>query len=179
MSDNLPHVTALRTRLPGRRCVLIPLANEHTPHIIRWRNDPNIARYFLTEHRFEPAGHEAWLAKSLTGDEEFNWVIHDVNGTPVGTVAIYNVRWLAKTAEFGRLLVGEQHARGRGLAREATQLVLKAAAHVGLSTVVLDVKSDNLAAYALYTSLNFQEVERTISKICMRFDLTEAPEGIR
>ena len=39
---------------------------------------------------------------------------------PVGQVALYNIDWAAGTGEFGRLMIGDADAQGRGLARLAT-----------------------------------------------------------
>jgi RimJ/RimL family protein N-acetyltransferase len=166
----------LRVPLLGVDCKLVPLGPEHTDRVIRWRNDPDIARYFLTAHRFEQAGHEAWLARTLAGDQDFNWAIEDECGVPVGTVGLYNVVWSEGRAEFGRLLIGERDARGKGLARKATELVVRAAAEAHLSDIYLDVKSSNVAALSLYLTAGFGVIGELDGTIRMRANLCATGE---
>ena len=148
----------LRSDFAGETCRLVPLNFEHTDAVIRWRNEPGIAKWFLTSHRFEAAGHEAWLSRARASDTDFNWAIEDSFGRPVGTVGVYHVDWSECTGEFGRLLIGEPSARGKGFAYEATGLALQAAREAGLSSIYLDVLSSNLPAYSLYTKIGFKLV---------------------
>jgi diamine N-acetyltransferase len=163
----------LRRSLTGQGCTLVPMTSHYTEHVIRWRNDPEIARWFLTRHVFESAGHEAWLVRTLLSNTDVNWVILDDADEAVGTVGLYDIDWSRGTGEFGRLVVGEPSVRGKGFARQATTLVLQAARDAGLREVYLFVKADNVAAYSLYRRLGFQptnEGERDPVRMRLRFD---------
>jgi diamine N-acetyltransferase len=148
----------LRGEVAGQSCRLAPLRFEHTNHVVRWRNDPDIAKWFMTKHQFERSEHEAWLTRTLASNTDFNWVIEDRASTPVGAVSIYNVDWREGRAEFGRFLIGERHARGKGLGRQAVHLALRAAREAGLLEIYLEVKPSNIAAYSLYRTIGFKEV---------------------
>jgi RimJ/RimL family protein N-acetyltransferase len=161
---------SLTTTLVGERCKLTPLGPQHTRAVVKWRNDPQIARHFLTDHRFEIATHEAWLARARSTNRDFNWAIEDDIMGPVGTVGLYDVDWRANRAEFGRLLVGEQKARGRGLAREACRMVLTAASRAGLQTIYLDVKASNTTAHSIYQRAGFANVASSDGLIRMCFE---------
>ncbi|MGU3363126.1 GNAT family N-acetyltransferase [Methylobacterium sp. M6A4_1b] len=147
--------SVLRSSHEGEICSLVPLDFEHTNEVVEWRNDPYIAAWFLTQHRFDKAGHESWLARTHSTNTDFNWVIRESSGCLIGMVGIYNVEWEYKRAEFGRLLIGSQQARGKGMAREATKLALNAAKIGGLNEIYLVVKSSNISAYSIYSSVGF------------------------
>jgi RimJ/RimL family protein N-acetyltransferase len=151
-------LSILGREIIGARCRLVPLATTHTSHVVEWRNDPSIARWFNVVARFEPVSHERWLASARASGRDFNFVIEGVDGRPAGTVALYDIDWACRSAEFGRLLIGDPTARRTGLAREATALLLAAAARAGIELIRLEVKADNAAATALYASLGFQLV---------------------
>lgn len=160
----------------GARCALVPLDYEHTHLIVGWRNDPESARWFLEATRFTPAGHQAWLDRQLASGRDFNWVIQLPGGKPIGMVALYHLDFAAKTAEFGRLLIGERNALGSGFGREATELVLKLAQKAGLRTVYLFVKEQNLRARSLYDKLGFATLGVEAGTIRMSLALA-APRG--
>lgn len=83
------------------------------------------------------------------------------DGRPIGQAAIYNVDWLKGTAEFGRLMIGEADAAGRGLAQEATEALLALAFELGLQEVHLEVLAGNERAIKLYEACGFQVASRT------------------
>ena len=62
-------------------------------------------------------------------------------------------------AHLARLIV-RPDARRRGIGRALVQELLSRAAGAGLSSVTLNVYSDNAAALALYTDLGFRRAER-------------------
>ena len=148
--------SGLRDVIAGPRCRLVPLSSRHTDDVVSWRNDPANARWFSAVHHFTRDGHEAWLARADESGTDFNWAIETVDGAPVGTIALYNVDWEGKRAEYGRVLVGEAAARGKGFGRAATSLVFEAAYRTGLDELYLVVKDDNAAAIRLYVSLGFE-----------------------
>ena len=50
-------------------------------------------------------------------DDDFVFVVEDLDGPGglIGQASLYHIDWGAGCAEFGRLLIGESAARGRGL----------------------------------------------------------------
>ena len=72
-------------------------------------------------------------------------------------MAIYNIDWPGGTAEFGRLMIGEADAAGRGLAREATAAVVALALEqLGLQEVYLEVFPSNVRAIKVYEACGFE-----------------------
>jgi len=83
----------------------------------------------------------------------------------VGQVAVYHVDWAAGRAEFGRLMIGEPAARGQGLARAATTLLVDTVlSSWGLREIYLDVYTDNQPAVAIYAACGFR-VTSTLANV--------------
>lgn len=141
---------------------LVPLAPAHTELVVRWRNGAAARRAFLSDAPITAASHEAWLARKSTDDRDLTYVIETADGRPAGMVALYDIDRPKGAAEFGRLLIGEEDLRGRGLALAAVRTLIDGvAAPLGLTVLVLDVFADNDRAVSLYRTLGFRtESER-------------------
>jgi RimJ/RimL family protein N-acetyltransferase len=75
---------------------------------------------------------------------------------PVGQISLYHIDWPTKKAEFGRLMIGEPSAAGKGLAIAATQLIIKFAFEdLQLEEVYLEVYADNKKAIHIYKDAGF------------------------
>ena len=86
----------------------------------------------------------------------------------MGQISLYDIDWDAKTAEFGRLMIGEPRAKGRGIAKKATRLLLDHCFGVmKLKEITLEVKENNEAAIAIYQSTGFSETARGNGLIMM------------
>ena len=123
-----------------------------------WRNRDDSRRWFLTSSIITPEQHAAWFAQYRDRDDDFVFVIEDTAGLmrPIGQVSIYAIDWDHKRAKFGRLLIGDPAARGKGLARKAVDaLVAHAFNELGLAELRLEVLADNARAIALYQSCGF------------------------
>lgn len=136
-----------------------------------WRNQDDIRRQFLTTDVLSAARHDTWWATYLDRDDDFVFVIEECGELkrPVGQIALYDIDWSARTAAFGRLMVGDAAARGRGLAKEAAAMLVKEAfGPLGLSEINLEVRHDNDRAIAIYRDLGFREVSRHAGIVAMR-----------
>jgi RimJ/RimL family protein N-acetyltransferase len=125
-----------------------------------WRNQDHIRRWFFHPDVVSSEQHEAWFARYRERDDDFVFVIEETRDLrrPVGQVSLYGVDWERGRAEYGRLMVGDPDAAGRGLAREATQVLLDwALGPLGLREVYLEVMADNLPAIAVYRACGFSE----------------------
>jgi UDP-4-amino-4,6-dideoxy-N-acetyl-beta-L-altrosamine N-acetyltransferase len=48
---------------------LRPVTEEDAPTLLRWRNQPEVARQMFTDHTIGPEEHAAWLARALARDD--------------------------------------------------------------------------------------------------------------
>jgi RimJ/RimL family protein N-acetyltransferase len=144
-------------QIRGTRVHLRPLATGDTDLILRWRSQPAVASQLFSAAPSREE-HEKFL-RSLEADgdrEEFVIVLNE-NDEAVGTVGLSHINRGHGEAEYG-ILIGEDVARGKGIAREASELILEHAfRRLHLRRVILNVFSDNAAAIALYRRLGFRD----------------------
>jgi RimJ/RimL family protein N-acetyltransferase len=151
-----PPVVPVPERLEGRRIYLRPLADTDTDLILRWRADPLVARQLFSERPPTRAEHEAWLRNLRTAGNRMEFVIVNKDGgLPCGTIGLAEIT--AVRAEYG-VMIGEPEWRGRGIAFEASELLLDFAFNVlKLGQVMLRLFSDNAEAKRLYGRVGFVE----------------------
>jgi RimJ/RimL family protein N-acetyltransferase len=150
--------------------ILHLLHEEDLPRTLAWRNQDEIRRWFLTTDVIEMEMHRAWYDRYQTLDNDFVFVIlsKELGNLPVGQISLYAIDWEARVGEYGRLMMGEPLAKGRGLAKSASQLLLGIGFGVlGLERIVLEVKNDNIAAISLYQRLGFVQIDVQTDLILM------------
>lgn len=133
---------------------LRPLALADTDHVVRWRGRPDVASEMFSATPPTAAEHDAWFHGLQRRTDRLEFVILDEE-RPVGTVGLSQIDLGAGTAEYG-ILIGEDAARGRGVARTASELVIELAfVTLGLQRLDLTMFADNAAARGLYERLGF------------------------
>jgi RimJ/RimL family protein N-acetyltransferase len=158
--------------LPLETCNLVPLDFVHSLDVVRWRNDPANALWFTTSHKFTVEGHEAWLVKARASKTDFNWMIEDKAGEPIGTIGLYNLDRSAGRVEIGRILIGNNKNRRGGYARAAIAALLQLCRISGISVVYLYVLPGNKKAIQLYRSLDFKVTESRLTTVRMEHLIT-------
>jgi diamine N-acetyltransferase len=142
---------------------------------LAWRNQARVRTSLVTSRALTLEEHLAWHRSYSIKDDDFVFVIEEVRSghAPVGQVSLYAIDWQKRTAEFGRLLIGEESALGRGLASAATRLVLDLAfGAFDLQAVRLEVFQTNARAIALYAKQGFTELGLVGSMLQMELDAT-------
>lgn len=181
----MPAGTSLRTEDVGDLLMtdgavtLRPLAKTDTDSILKWRTRPDVIRELFSDGPPTREQHEAWFEQLSRRTDRLEYVIEHAQ-TPVGTIGLANIDFGAHTAEYG-ILIGEDSARGAGVARTASKLILRFAAEVlGLKSVYLTMFADNEAARRLYDALGFvvdaelpARKERAVQRMSLRL------EGVR
>jgi N-acetylneuraminate synthase len=133
---------------------LRPLAEDDAEMVVRWRSRPDVASELFAARPPTRAEHDAWFAGLQRRTDRLELVILD-GETPVGTIGLSQIDFGAHTAEYG-ILIGEDAARGKGIAQAASELILDFAfTCLGLSRVDLTLFADNEPARRLYTKLGF------------------------
>jgi RimJ/RimL family protein N-acetyltransferase len=166
--DDRPAGAPAKTRmrvLDGDRVRLRPLAEADLPLTRAWRNRDEIRRWFRTSEPIGAAQHAAWWERYRDRDDDLVWIVEEKREAggvrPVGMIALYAIDPSRGEAEFGRLMLGEPDAVGKGLATEATRLVSGLAlGELGLRRVHLEVAADNAAAIAVYERCGFARESR-------------------
>jgi diamine N-acetyltransferase len=165
--------------LQGEKIRLRPLAREDLPLTLSWRNQDAVRQWFFHSGIISSEQHYAWYEEYCERDDDFIFIIEetDILQLPVGQVALYHVDWLARRAEFGRLMIGEPRARGKGLAKAATQLMLEyAVSELQLCEIYLEVYETNMPALAVYRACGFTETRRCNGIVTMTWKAPRYPD---
>jgi RimJ/RimL family protein N-acetyltransferase len=133
-----------------------------------WRNQDHIRVWFFHSEPLTPEQHQKWFSDYQSRDDDFVFIIEDkgAGDRPVGQIALYHIDWAAGQAEYGRLMIGEAQARGKGLAKIATELVVRLGFEVfNLQEIYLEVFADNTPARAVYRAVGFIDTELVDDRI--------------
>ncbi len=149
--------------LQSGRIRLRLLEEQDLPRTLDRRNQDLVRRWFFASEPLTPQQHAAWFARYQQRDDDFVFMIEEVihpdadaQSRPIGQAALYNIDWVHRSAEYGRLMIGEPDAAGRGLAREATDaLVALAREQLGLREIHLEVIPSNTRAIRVYEACGF------------------------
>ncbi len=123
-----------------------------------WRNQDEVRRWFYTSSVLTFEQHRNWVLNSyMPRDNDFIFVIEAKSiGRPVGQISLYDIDFEKRRGEYGRVMIGEPSASGKGIAREATHLILQFAFEtLSLDEVYLSVFANNERAINLYKACGF------------------------
>ena len=114
-NDELPVIN-------GEKLSLRPITDADTDDIVRWRNDPEVWKFFLFREPFTPELHRAWLKTRVETGKVIQYIIveHE-SGRSVGSVYFRDIDEKNESAEYG-IFIGEAFARRRGLGTETARL---------------------------------------------------------
>ena len=141
----------------GDKVSLRPITDADTDDIVRWRNDPEVWRYFLFREPFTPEMHRAWLKNKVETGKVIQYIIVErESGKSVGSVYFRDVDPVSEAAEYG-IFIGEADARGRGVGTETARLFTAFGLDVlRLHRISLKVLGDNAVARRSYEKAGFQ-----------------------
>jgi RimJ/RimL family protein N-acetyltransferase len=131
---------------------------EDLPTTLAWRNREDIRVQFIHSDIITWEQHLAWWEQYQAKNNDFVFIIEETQHLhrPVGQVSLYNIDLDKGEAEFGRLMIWDNEARRKGLARRATEaLVAWAFDTLKLKRIYLRVFKNNIAAVNLYRRCGF------------------------
>jgi len=137
------------------------IEEKDLPMTLAWRNQDHIRKWFIHPDRISMEQHQNWYRQYSQRDDDYLFIIEEIRDMkkPVGQVSIYNIDWITHKAEFGRLLIGESEAQGKGIAKMASQILLDYAFDtLGLNRFELEVFSSNEPALSIYRFMGFKSV---------------------
>lgn len=146
--------------LVGEKVRLVPLEERHLDYIMEHFNDPKL-RVFLGGYLPVTRNMEReWIQAAednLKKRREFHFAIEALpKGEMIGTLALHDVEWLARTCVLG-IAVYEEKNWGKGLGSEAMRLLIDFAwTHLNLKRIELSVHDFNARAIRAYEKLGFK-----------------------
>jgi diamine N-acetyltransferase len=155
----------------GPRLTLRLLESRDLPRTLTWRNQDHIRRWFVHSAVLTWDQHCGWYQKYLQKDDDFLFVIDETARLhkPIGQVSLYKIDWQAGSAEFGRIMIGENDAHGAGYAIEATALLVDFGfRQLGLREIYLEVFTQNGRAIHVYEKCGFRAEAESNGLLPMR-----------
>lgn len=141
------------------------LCVEDLPYTLAWRNLQK--EWFNSSDIIAWTDHLNWFKQYEQKNNDFVFIIQDGMGNRFGQVAIYDIDYNTKTAEFGRFIVNPASA-GKGYMKKSGQAIISLCFNkLQLSALHLQVKKNNQRALRLYQSLGFTFTQETPDKIFM------------
>lgn len=144
------------------------LEEEDLPLTFTWRNRDDIRIWFFHSEPITIKNHYAWFNKYKSLDDDYVFIIEFMD-KPVGQVALYHIDWQKQSAEYGRLMIGEDKAKGKGIAKIATDLIIEFGFYtLNLKEIYLEVKKQNINAIKLYERCGFSHIEERQDSLLMK-----------
>lgn len=136
---------------------LRPLDSNDIMLLMSWRNKPEIRTRFVFSDVITAEKQRLWFDSYCEKQDDVMFIVDELDEWhgPIGAAALYGIH--EGRAEFGRLMIGLEMARGRRFGVLITRMVC----HVGFSQmklreIYLHVFADNLSARKIYETLGFQ-----------------------
>lgn len=148
-------------RIVREKVELRPVSKDDMQTLLDWRNKDEIRNGFIQSEKITMADHLKWFERYLNKPGDIMFIIEENSllNKPVGSIALYDIDQDSETAEFGRLMIGEPEAKGKGIAKSATFLLCEFGfRELQLKSVYLEVFSDNFTAFKLYERSGFRKV---------------------
>ena len=136
---------------------LRPILNKDLENLRKWRNQEDIRKWFFSQITITELQQISWYENYLKKNNDIGFIIEETtNKKSIGTASIYNIDFINRNAEFGRIFIGESEARGKGYGLISCNLLVTFAFNVlKLDMVYLEVFSDNSAAIKSYLKAGF------------------------
>ena len=121
---------------------------------VKWINDSQNNTYLHYELPLEIEKTNEWFEKIRNRTDRFDAVI-EADGVAIGLIGLLNIDSKNKKAEY-YVCIGEQWAKGKGIAKGASKSLLEYAfKDLKLNKVYLYTEKENIFAQALFEKLGF------------------------
>ena len=161
-------------RLIGEKIYLREIEISDSDNIIRWRNQEDVKKYFISQETFTREGHLEWIHNFVAAGKAVQFIIIDKKtDKPLGSVYLRDLDYKNSKCEFG-IFIGEKDYLGYGIGTEAAVLIMKYAfEELKMNKVFLRVLADNLRAIQSYLKAGFQ-LEGTFKQdVCINGKFTD------
>lgn len=139
---------------------------DDIPHKVRWINDPVNNRFLHYDLPLKEDTTYQWFERVKDSETRLDLTILQ-DDIPVGILGLLQINRKNSSAEL-YITIGEPSCKGKGIAGEAMQQLLKTAyGKLGLHRIYLLTETDNLAAVRAYEKFGF------VREGCLRDELLD------
>lgn len=151
--------------IQGDGICLIPISEEDTLDIIRWRN--HVRDNFIFRELFTVESHTRWLNEVVRKGKAVQYIIDTVEDGRVGSVFLRDIDEVHKKAEYG-IFIGEEAAQGKGYGSKAAKMLVQHGFDVlGLHKIMLRVFAFNKKAIKSYENAGFKQEGYLKDEVCI------------
>jgi len=109
--------------LTGQNVNLVPLSSAHVELYFKWNNDSRIRKFLGKSIPISMAKIEKSIINPGSNYIGFE-IIYKEDSKPIGYIHVDGINWMRRKASLGAL-IGEVEYWGKGLATEATKMIVK------------------------------------------------------
>ncbi|MCL5265013.1 MAG: GNAT family N-acetyltransferase [Chloroflexi bacterium] len=142
--------------LEGNTVNLRPIERSDLHNMVVWRNKSRVLRAFFSQRSLTMSEQERWYEEYCRREEDTLFIVETKEGKPIGTVGLSNIDPVNRSAEFGRLMIGEDDELGKSYASDATRTLVRFGfVELSLNRIWLEVFAWNQQAIILYGRCGF------------------------
>lgn len=141
--------------LVGEKVVLRAPEMEDADTLVRWINDPELARYRMPHFPYSRAHEREWLERISRSETDRVLMIQRLDGRPIGMMGLHRIDQVHRQAELG-IFIGEKDCWGQGYGTDAIRTLLRFAFdQMNFHRIYLRVDVDNVRAQRCYEKCGF------------------------
>jgi diamine N-acetyltransferase len=136
--------------------ILKLLEMEDLEYTRSWRNYEAHRCWFNNSDPISKEEHLGWFENYVKRENDFIFVVFDMENNRIGQLSIYEIDWLKRTAVFGRLVANPSYVK-RGMMTKAVKAVILFSQEIlSLNKLFLEVKPNNEKAIHIYKKCGFK-----------------------
>lgn len=145
--------------------VFRPISNTDIETLRLWRNKEENRTKFIYNGIISQEQQINWYESYKSKDNDLMFIVsEESSGILFATASLYNIDYTNLSGEFGRIMIGEDGYKARGIGAKITSVIVNYAfEELNLAIVCLEVFSDNISAIRTYQKAGF--VVKSESKI--------------
>ncbi|PKM50473.1 MAG: hypothetical protein CVV02_11070 [Firmicutes bacterium HGW-Firmicutes-7] len=169
-------------RLKDQALTLRPITAYDIETVRLWRNSDHIRKWFINDKIITQEEQRKWYESYLKSDNEIIFIIEESKlfHQPIGVISLYNIDRKLLQAEFGRMFIGLDIARGKGYGPQATKMICSFGfKYFKLNKIYLNVLKNNKSAIHAYKKIGFQQVKEIHEndKLLIHMELVANPKN--
>lgn len=142
----------------SRELILRLISNFDIETLRLWRNKEENRTKFIYDGIISSEQQINWYESYKIKNNDLMFIVSESSsGILFATVSLYDIDFTNLSAEFGRIMIGEEDYKGKGLGAKITSAIVNYAfEELNLKNVYLEVFSDNLSAIKTYEKAGFK-----------------------